>query len=57
MGQWVFGALMALLSLAGLVVASRAQDGTLYVAGLLVFALGIGLNYWLIAKNTGHPPD
>ena len=55
MGQYVFGAAMGLLALVGLLLASRAHDGMFYFAGLLLFALGIGFNYWLIARNTGHP--
>jgi hypothetical protein len=54
MGQWVFGALMGLLSLLGLVLASRAHDQTFYLVGLLLFAFGVGFIFWLIARNTGH---
>jgi ABC-type uncharacterized transport system permease subunit len=55
MGQWVLGALMGLLSLVGLALASAAHEGTLYIVGLLLFALGVGFNYWLITRNIGHP--
>ena len=55
MSQFVFGGLMGLLSLLGLLLASQAHDEMLYVAGLLVFALGIGFIFWLIARNTGQP--
>ena len=55
MGQWVFGAVMGVLSLFGLFLASRAHDQMLFVAGFLVFLFGVGFIFWLIAKNTGHP--
>lgn len=55
MGQWVLGALMGLLSLIGLLLASRAHEGALYVVGLLLFAFGVAFNYWLVARNTGKP--
>lgn len=57
MTQWVLGALMGLLSLIGLFVASAAHEGTFYVVGLLLFVLGVGVNYWLIARNIGHAPN
>ncbi len=57
MGQYVFGAAMGLLALVGLFLASRAHGGALYYAGLALFALGVGVNYWLIARNTGHPHE
>jgi hypothetical protein len=55
MGQWIFGAIMGVLSLLGLFLASRAHDQMLYVVGLLFFAFGLGFIFWLIARNTGHP--
>jgi Na+-translocating ferredoxin:NAD+ oxidoreductase RnfD subunit len=55
MGTWVFGAVMGVLSLVGLFVASRAHDQALYWAGLVVFAAGVAVIFWLIAKHTGHP--
>jgi hypothetical protein len=55
MGQWIFGAVMALLSLLGLFVASRAHDTMFYAAGLLLCVFGLAFIFWLIAKNTGHP--
>lgn len=55
MGQWIFGAVMALLSLLGLFIASRAHDPIFYAVGLVIFAFGLAFIFWLIAKNTGHP--
>jgi hypothetical protein len=54
MGEWVFGVLMGLLSLAGLFLASRAHDQMLYAAGFLLAGFGLAFIFWLIAKNTGH---
>ena len=55
MGPWIFGVVMALLSMFGLFMASRAHDPMLSVVGFLLFAFGVAFIFWLIAKNTGHP--
>jgi hypothetical protein len=55
MAQWIFAVLMGLLSVLGLLVASRAHDPMLHFAGLLFFAFGVGFIFWLIAKSTGQP--
>ena len=55
MGPVIFGALMGLLSLLGLFVASRAHDQMAYAVGFLLFAFGVAFIFWLIAKHTGHP--
>jgi hypothetical protein len=57
MGQWIFAVAMGLMSLLGLLLASRAHDQMLSFAGLALFAFGIAFIFWLIAKNTGHPLD
>ena len=54
MGSWIFGVVMALLSMVGLFIASRAHDGMLSVVGFLLTAFGLAFIFWLIAKNTGH---
>jgi hypothetical protein len=54
MGTWIFGVVMALLSMMGLFIASRAHDGMLSVVGFLLTAFGLAFIFWLIAKNTGH---
>jgi hypothetical protein len=51
----IFGALMGVLSLLGLFVASRAHDPMIYAVGFLLFAFGIAFIFSLIAKHTGHP--
>ena len=55
MGEWIFGVVMALLSMIGLFMASRAHDGVLEWAGYLLTAFGLAFVFWLIARNTGHP--
>jgi hypothetical protein len=55
MRTWIFGAITGLLALVGLFVASRAHDQAFYWAGLGLFALGVAVIFWLIAKHTGHP--
>jgi uncharacterized membrane protein len=55
MGTWIFGVVMAVLSMAGLFIASRAHDAMLSAVGFLLVAFGLAFIFWLIAKNTGHP--
>jgi hypothetical protein len=55
MGSWIFGVAMAMLSMVGLFIASRAHDQMLSTVGFLLVAFGLGFVFWLIAKNTGHP--
>ena len=55
MGNWIFGVVMALLSMVGLFIASRAHDQMLSAVGFLLVAFGLAFIFWLIAKNTGHP--
>ena len=44
MGTWVFGVVMALLSMAGLFIASRANDQMLSVVGFLLVAFGLAFH-------------
>jgi uncharacterized membrane protein len=55
MGSWIFGVAMAMLSMVGLFIASRAHDQMLSTVGFLLVAFGLGFVFWLIAKNTGYP--
>jgi energy-coupling factor transporter transmembrane protein EcfT len=55
MGTWIFGVVMALFSLFGLFIASRAHDQMLSTVGFLFMAFGLAFIFWLIARNTGHP--
>ena len=56
-GTWVLGGVMGLLSLLGLIMASRAADGMFYATGLLFFLFGVLFIFFLIARNVGHPPE
>ena len=49
-GPWILGALMALLSLLGLVMASGAEDGLFYGVGLAFFLFGVLFIFGLIQK-------
>jgi hypothetical protein len=55
MASFVTGAIMGLLSIIGLLLASRAHDGTFYVFGLLLFLFGVLFVFALIHRHTGHP--
>lgn len=55
MGTWIFGIVMALISIIGLFLASRAHEQMMSTAGFALVAFGLGFIFWLIAKNTGHP--
>lgn len=54
MGQWIFGALMAILAFVGLMFASRAQDGAFELFGYLLFLFGVITIFVLIHRNTGQ---
>ncbi|MGF1610500.1 MAG: hypothetical protein ACFCUQ_13955 [Kiloniellales bacterium] len=56
-GAWVLGGVMGLISLLGLVMASRAQDDVFYLVGLLLFLFGVLFCFGLIKRCTGRPPD
>lgn len=57
MAGFVTGTIMGLLSLVGLLLASRAQDGPFHAFGLLLFLFGVVYIFTLIHRHTGHPPD
>jgi len=52
MAQWIFGALMGILSLFGLLLASRAEDGMFSVFGWLLFVFGLVIIFVLIHRAT-----
>ena len=54
MGTWIFGVIMAILSMVGLFIASRAHDQMLVLTGFLLVGFGLAFIFWLIAKNTGQ---
>jgi hypothetical protein len=53
-GPWVLGALMALLALFGLGMASGAADGIFYGVGLAFFGFGVLFVFGLIASYVGR---
>jgi hypothetical protein len=55
MAAFVVGAIMGVIALLGLFLASRAHDGMFYVFGLLLFLFGVVFIFSLIAKHTGQP--
>ncbi len=54
-GKWIFGAVMALIALIGLFMASRATDATLYWTGLAFFLFGVLTIFALIARSYEPP--
>ncbi len=59
--RWVFGGGLALSGLAGLYLASRSGEGTLYWTGLVLFGASVFLIFNLIGgafdKAEGRPPE
>jgi hypothetical protein len=55
MPSFILGAIMGVIGLIGLFLASRAVDGMFYVFGLLLFLFGIGFIFSLITRHTGQP--
>ncbi len=51
---WVLGAIMSLLVLLGLFVASQAADTVMYYVGLGLCLFGVLFNYGLIARHSGR---
>jgi hypothetical protein len=56
MGTWILGAVMGVVALFGLFLASRAQDGTFYYFGLAVFAFAVLFIFGMVVRATGQPP-
>jgi hypothetical protein len=53
-GPWILGALLALLSLLGLFMASGAKDELFYGVGLAFFLFGVLFIFGLIRKYVGR---
>lgn len=51
MGAHIMGLVGILLSLTGLLLASRAADDGMYVDGMILAAFGIMLVFWLIGRS------
>ena len=54
LAPWILGALMGILGLFGLVMASRATDTAFYGVGLLFFVFGVLFIFGLIARYVGR---
>jgi hypothetical protein len=52
-GAWILGAIMGLLALLGLVMASAAVDSIFHSTGLALAAFGVLFVFFLIKQNTG----
>ncbi len=57
MASWVLGALMGLLSVFGLFIASRAADALFAFFGWLLFLFGVVMIFALITQNVGRSPE
>jgi hypothetical protein len=51
---WILGAVMGLLGLVGLVLASAAEDAVLYGTGLTLFLFGVLFVFGLIHRCVGR---
>lgn len=56
MTVWIFGAIMALLSLLGLIAAAAAEDAVFHASGMLLFLWGLAMVFTLIHRHTGRGP-
>ena len=57
MGAWVLGAVLGLVSLFGLFMASNATDAVFYGTGMAFTGIGVILIFYLIHRNTGSEDD
>ncbi len=55
MNNLIQGAVMALMSLFGLFLASRAQDAMFGFFGSMIFAFGLVAIFVIIHRSTGKP--
>jgi hypothetical protein len=54
-GIWVMGAIMAILGLVGLLLASHAEDGPMYIVGLIFFLFAVLFDFWLVKQSFDRP--
>lgn len=52
-GAWITGAVMGVLALLALLLASRAQDGTFFLFAVLLFGFCVVMIFAMITKHTG----
>jgi hypothetical protein len=53
-GPWVLGAVMGVLSLIGLALASAAEDRVFHGTGLALFVFGVLFVFGLIHRHVGR---
>ncbi len=49
--RWISGAIVAVVGLVALFLASRATDDVMYYTGLAVFLAGVLYNYYQVHKH------
>ncbi|MBI1774015.1 MAG: hypothetical protein HYR63_01580 [Proteobacteria bacterium] len=54
-GIWLLGALIGLLGLLGLFLASKAADEAMYIVGLIFFGYAVAFDGWLIRRSHDRP--
>ena len=55
--KWVIGALIALVGLVALFLASRAHDDTIYLFGIVMFVFSVLYVFGLIGKYVGRSSE
>ena len=50
-GIWVLGGLVGIIGIVGLLLAAHAEEGPIYIVGLIVFGLAIAVDGWLIKRG------
>lgn len=49
-----FGFVFALVAVMGLFLGAGAHDGHMLFVGMVFFAFGVAMNFWLIARSTSN---
>ena len=50
-GIWAVGGIMAILGIVGLILAAHAEDGAMYLVGLVFFLFTILFDLWLVKQS------
>ena len=50
-GIWAVGGIMAILGIVGLILAAHAEDGPMYLVGLVFFLFTILFDLWLVKQS------
>lgn len=54
LGNWILGAVTALMAVGGLFVAARTGEGVAYYGGLLFFLFAVAYVFYLIRVTFDH---